>query len=196
MTLDTENSSADPARRHVQAAHFTNGGSKKMDQANGPGTAGQLLRLLIPITAAEDSRWGIRYALRLKAEGSRIEVIFLNVGEIITDWQALRFRTQAELARFQSERAQAFIDEASALLLEHDIPFRGLFRRGNPVFCIPDVAEELDCHQIVLPLPSGSICKLFSQNITGTIMQKNHIARIIAVDQDGRPADTDNNSSS
>ncbi len=167
-----------------------------MNQANGPGTAGQPLRLLIPITAAEDSRWGIRYALRLKAEGSRIEVIFLNVGEIITDWQALRFRTQAELARFQSERAQAFIDEASAPLLEHDIPFRGLFRRGNPVFCIPDVAEELDCHRIVLPLPPGRICRFFSQNLTDTIMQKNHVARIITVDQDGRSADTDSNPSS
>lgn len=200
MTFDTEQSSADPARRYAQAAHLNNehstAGELKMDQANGLGAAGQPLRLLIPITAAEDSRWGIRYALRLKGEGSRIEVMFLNVGEIITDWQALRFRTQAELARFQSERAQAFIDEASAPLLEHDIPFRGLFRRGDPVFCIPDAAEELDCHQIVLPLPPGRICRLFSQNITGAIMQKDHIARIITVDQHGQPADTGKNSSS
>lgn len=195
MTLDSEKSSADAAHRHVQAAHFTSEGLN-MDQANGPGTAGQPLRLLIPITAAEDSRWGVRYALRLKAEGSRIEVIFLNVGEIITDWQALRFRTQAELARFQSERAQAFIDEASVPLLEHDIPFRGLFRRGDPVFCIPDVAEELDCQQIVLPQPPGRICRFFSQNITGTILQKNHITRIITVDQNGRSAGTDKNPSS
>lgn len=195
MTLDTETSSADPAHRHIQSAHFTNGGLK-MDQANAPGTAGQPLRLLIPITAAEDSRWGIRYALRLKAEGSLIEVIFLNVGEIITDWQALRFRTQAELARFQSERAQAFIDEASAPLPEQDIPFRGLFRRGDPVFCIPDVAEELDCHQIVLPLPPGRFCRFFSQNITDTILQNSHLARIIIVDQDGQPVDTGKNSSS
>lgn len=188
MTLDAEKPSADPAHRHVQAAHFTSGGLK-MDQPNGPGTAGQLLRLLIPITAAEDSRWGIRYALRLKAGGGRIEVIFLNVGEIITDWQALRFRTQAEFARFQSERAQAFIDEASAPLLAHDIPFRGLFRRGDPVFCIPDVAEEQDCHQIVLPLPPGGICRFFSQNITDTILRKKHIVRVITVDGDGQPAD-------
>jgi len=200
MTPDSEKSSADPARRYVQAAHLSNthstDGGLKMDQSNGPDTAMQPLRLLIPITATENSRWGIRYALRLRAEGSRIEVIFLNVGEIITDWQALRFRSQAELARFQAERARAFIDEASAPLLEHDIPFRGLFRRGDPVFCILDTAEELDCHQIVLPQPPGRICRFFSQNITETLMQKNHIARIITVDQDGRPVDTGKNPSS
>lgn len=199
MTLDSEISPADPARRYVRAAHLSNAhstdGGLKMHQSNGTGTAGQPLRLLIPITATEDSRWGIRYALRLRAEGIRIEVIFLNVGEIITDWQALRFRSQAEFARFQSERAQTFIDEASAQLLEHDIPFRGLFRRGDPVFCIPDVAEEMDCQQIVLPRPPGGICSFFSQNITGSILQKNHIPRVITVDQDGQPTVTGKNQS-
>jgi len=197
MTLDNEKTPADPARRYVRHAHLGNEhsseGGLKMDQANGLGSTGQPLRLLIPITAAEDSRWGVRYALRLRAEGSRIEVIFLNVGEIITDWQALRFRSQAELARFQSESAQTFIDEASAPLLLHDIPFRGLFRRGDPVFCIPDAAEELDCHQIVMPQPPSSILRFFSQNITDTILQKKHIVPIITVDQDGRPADKGKN---
>lgn len=191
MTIDKEKSSADTVRRYAPPAHFTSG-ELNMTQANDLDATNQPLRLLIPITAAEDSRWGVRYALRLKKQGCRIEVFFLHVGEIITDWQALRFRTQAEMATFQSERAQAFFDEASAPLLTHDIPFRGVFRRGDPVFCIPDAAEEFDCHQIVMPPPPGSICRFFSKNVTGAIMQKNNVARIVNVDQDGWSADTGN----
>ena len=71
------------------------------------------IRLLLPIDATEESRWGIRYALHRHEEGQKIEVILLNIGEPITQWQILRFRTQQEIASFQSDRAQAFIDEAS-----------------------------------------------------------------------------------
>lgn len=190
MTLDNKPSPADSARRYAPPAHFTSG-EMNMPHSTDIGTSAQPLRLLIPVTAAENSRWGIRYALHLKKQGHRIEVIILNVGEIITDWQVLRFRTQAEIAGFQSERAQTFIDEASSPLPAHDIPFRGLFRRGDPVFCIPDVAEELDCHQIVMPVPPEGICSFFSKNVTGAIMQKNNAVPVICVDRDGRPADRD-----
>jgi len=190
MTLDNEKSPADVASRYAPSVHFTSG-ELNMAHPNDPGTSRQSLRLLIPVTAAENSRWGVRYALRLKEQGHQVEVIFLNVGEIITDWQALRFRTQAEIAEFQSQRAQTFIDEASSLLPARDVGFRGLFRRGDPVFCIPDTAEELDCNQIVMPLPAKRICSFFSKNVTATIMQKNNVVPVIIVDQDGRHADLD-----
>jgi hypothetical protein len=189
MTPSSEKSSAVLMQGRIPSGHFTSG-ELNMEHHDDKGIAGQPLRLLIPITAAENSRWGVQYALRLKEQGRRIEVIFLNVGEIITDWQVLRFRTQAEMARFQSERAQSFIDEASSPLLAHDIPFRGLFKRGDPVFCILDTAEELDCQQIIMPPPSGGVCGIFSKNVTGILMKKTHAARIITVDQDGRSADT------
>ena len=146
-------------------------------------------RLLIPITASEDSRWGVSYALRLAEKGQRIEVCFLNVGEIITQWQVLRFRTQAEIAKFQSERAQAFIDEASRPLVTHNIPFRGVFKRGDPVFCILDVAEELDCDQIVMPNPNSGVCSFFSRNIVTAVVRRSHVVPVITTDSNGTPSD-------
>ena len=82
-------------------------------------------RLLLPICACEESRWGIGYARQLQRAGQPVEAILLNVGEIVTQWQVLRFRTQQEVAQFQAERAQAFIDEASAPLAAENIPRRG-----------------------------------------------------------------------
>lgn len=160
-----------------------------MDSASRIDAPKQALRLLIPITANEDSRWGVSYALRLAGKGQRIEVCFLNVGEIISQWQVLRFRTQAEIAQFQSERAQAFIDEASSPLVTHNIPFRGVFKRGDPAFCIMDAAEELDCDQIVMPNPSGGICGFFSKNIVTAVARRSHVVPVVTVDNHGTPSD-------
>lgn len=173
--------------RHLLAP-LTNGESI-MDPAGRIDAPKQALRLLIPVTASEDSRWGVSYALRLAEKGHRIEVCFLNVGEIITQWQVLRFRTQVEIAKFQSERAQAFIDEASSSLVTHNIPFRGVFKRGDPVFCILDAAEELDCDQIVMPNPGGGICGFFSRNIVTAVARRSHVVPVVTVDSNGTPSD-------
>ena len=105
----------------------------------------KLLRILIPINANEDSRRAIQYALRRQREGRDVEAILLHVGEPITQWEVLRFRTQQEIAQFQAERAQAFIDEASGMLETAGIPCRGLFKQGDVVFSILDTAEEAGC---------------------------------------------------
>ncbi len=60
------------------------------------------LRILVPINANDDSHWGIRYAMCRHREGMQVEVILLNIGEPVTEWQVLRFRTQQEIARLQS----------------------------------------------------------------------------------------------
>ena len=49
---------------------------------------------LLPINANADSRWGVRYALQRQLEGTPVEVVLLNVGEFVTQWQVLRFRTR------------------------------------------------------------------------------------------------------
>ncbi|MFA7322556.1 MAG: hypothetical protein WC000_13915, partial [Dokdonella sp.] len=93
-----------------------------MNTLNTPDSDVEVLRLLVPINANEDSRWSIRYALRRQQESRAVEVILLNVGEPITEWEVLRFRTQQEISRFQEESAQRFIGEATAPLMTANIP--------------------------------------------------------------------------
>ncbi len=148
-------------------------------------TESKVLRLLVPINASEDSRWGIQYALRHHRQGNRLEVILLNIGEPITQWQILRFRTQQEIEQFQSERAQAFIEEAAQLLVAEDIPYRGLFKQGELIFSILDAAEELDCDEIVMPASDKGISSLFSCSIVHTVQQQQRDVPVVLVNSEG-----------
>ena len=138
-----------------------------MSEKDQTGVAQRRLRLLVPINANEDSRWGVTYALRQHDEGRDVEVCFLNVGEVITQWQVLRFRTQIEIAKFQAERAEAFIEEAAQPLAAKHILYRGFFKQGDIVFSILDTAEELECDEIVMPLPPTGLISVFSKTRLG-----------------------------
>lgn len=146
------------------------------------------IRVLIPIDATPESRWAVAYALRRHGAGDAIEACFLNVGEPITQWEVLRFRTQAEIAAFQSEQAQAFIEEACLPLIAKDIPCRGFFKQGNVVFSILDTAEELGCDEIVLPRPTSGFWRLFGRDVVGSVVRRHRGIPIIVVGADGTAA--------
>lgn len=156
-----------------------------MSENDRTGAAQRRLRLLVPINANEDSRWGVTYALRLHDEGRDVEVCFLNVGEVITQWQVLRFRTQVEIAKFQAERAEAFIEEASQPLAAKRIPYRGFFKQGDIVFSILDTAEELECDEIVMPLPPTGLLSVFSCDIVAAVKRQRRDVPIVAVNCNG-----------
>lgn len=147
----------------------------------------RVLRILVPINANDDSRWGIRYALRRHREGKQVEVILLNIGEPINQWQVLRFRTQREIAQFQSERAQAFIEEATKPLAAEDIPCRGFFKQGDVVFSILDTAEELNCDEIAMPVPKKGLSSFFSRDIVLAVKRQQRDVPVVAVNSDGMP---------
>jgi nucleotide-binding universal stress UspA family protein len=146
-----------------------------------------MLKLLVPINAREDSRWALRYAAQRRRAGAHVDVVLLNVGEPITQWEVLRFRTQPEITQFQSERAQAFIDEASTTLHELGIPVRGVFRQGGIVFSILDVAEELACDEIVMPREAGALAAFFGGDIVAEVRRRQRGVPLVTVDADGRP---------
>lgn len=141
----------------------------------------KLLRILVPINANDDSRWGIRYAVRRQRGGAQVEVILLHVGEPITQWEVLRFRNQQEIARFQAESAQTFIDEAMGLLTAAEIPGRGLFKQGEVVFSILDTAEETECDEIAMPPPHTGFPGLFSRDIVEAVMRRQRDVPVVVV---------------
>ncbi len=145
------------------------------------------LRLLVPINANQDSRWGVEYALRCHRQGLAVEVVLLNVGEPITQWEVLRFRTQQEIEQFQSERAQAFIEEASQPLAANEIACRGLFKQGKLVFSILDTAEELDCDEIVMPASKPWLACLFSSDVVSTVVHQQRGIPVVLVNGLGDP---------
>lgn len=129
-----------------------------------------LARLLIPIDATEESRWGVRYALRRAESGVRVEVFLLYIAEPVRNWEVLRFRTEEEVRNFFQERSAVFLEEAAAPLRQAQIPFQTYFRETQLVPGVSDFSEEFGCTEIVVPrtawfgiFPYGLAPKLLKQ---------------------------------
>ena len=149
------------------------------------GTTDRPLRLLLPIDALDDSRWGIEYAFRRQREGEHVEATLLNVGEPIAQWEVLRFRTQQEIAGFQAERAEQFIADSRRRLDERGIACHGVFRQGELISEIIDTAEELECDEIVMSAPRTFLGGLFSRGIVAALKRRRTSVPLVVVDRDG-----------
>lgn len=145
------------------------------------------LRILVPINADEESRWGVQYAVHRHLEGINLEVVLLNIGESITQWQVLRFRTQQEISQFQSERAQIFIEDVCQQLAAENIPCRGIFKQGDIVFSILDTAEELGCDEITMPSQKQGVSPLFSRDIVSQVKRQQRAIPVVLVNSSGIP---------
>lgn len=186
--MNTRSTSPNPNPRRPagrQASHSER--RQAMEATHEPETGKEVLRLLVPVTAEDDSRWGVAYALRRHADRQQVDVCLLNVGEFIDQWEVLRYRTQAEIAAFQLDRAEGFFDEAAEPLRERGIPWRGIFRRGKIVFTILDAAEELGCHEIVMPRSDAGLFGILSRRVVSSVVRRRRNIPVILVDRDGTP---------
>lgn len=142
-----------------------------MEHLNPDPSANDLIRLLIPIDATDESRWGLRYALRLTRTGTPLEVCLLYVAEPVRSWEVLRFYTEDEVRKHFQERSAIFLGEAAKTLSEAGITSRTYFREADAVGGVIDIAEELNCTEIVVPrtlwlglFPSGLGPKLINRH--------------------------------
>lgn len=145
------------------------------------------LKLLLPIDATERSRWGIHYAIGRKQSGHDVAVSLLFVAEPVTDWQVLRFLKQEEVRRFQAERGNYLLEDAAQPLRQAGIPAQMNYREGDIVFQILDVAEQLECDEIVLPMPYPRWARLFSLDIVREVARRQRSVPVTTVNSAGRP---------
>lgn len=130
-----------------------------------------LVRLLIPLDATVESRWGLKYALRLAGSGAQLEVNLLFVAEPVRNWEVLRFYTEDEVRKHFQARSVIFLEKAAQELAEIGIHCRTYFREADAVGGVIDLAEELNCSEIVVPrthwlglFPSGLGLKLINRH--------------------------------
>jgi len=143
-------------------------------------------RLLIPVDATERSRWALQYALA-QNRGRQVEVDLLFVAEPVTAWQVLRFRTQREIAEFQSTIAQWLLEDAAGPLQAAGIPVRCHFREGYVPGQILETAEQLGCEQIVLPSPTPRLLSLLSRDTVRAVQRAANGVPVITVNRAGSP---------
>lgn len=145
------------------------------------------LKLLLPIDATERSRWGINYALWRKQSGRDVAVSLLFVAEPVTNWEVLRFFSEERVRRFQAERGNYLLEDAAQPLRQAGIPAQMNYREGDIVFQIFDVAEQLECDEIVLPMPYPRWARLLSLDIAREIARRQRSVPVTTVSSRGMP---------
>lgn len=144
-------------------------------------------RMMIPVNANDDSRWGVQHALQCQRRGEAVEAVLLHVAEPVDAWQVLRCLTRAEVAACQAARASAFIESAAEPLRAANIPCRSVFKQGATVQTILATATELDCAEIVVPPPHAGWQRLFSRDYVSLLRAHARQATMVIVDAAGQP---------
>ncbi len=150
------------------------------------------MKLLLPVDATERSRWGINYAIWRKHSGHDVAVSLLFVAEPVTSWEVLRFMDQERVRRFQAERGGYLLEDAAQPLEQAGIRAQLNYREGDIVFHILDVAEQLACNEIVLPVPAMRWTRLFSPDIVREAMRRQRSVPVTTVTPDGTPEHPEN----
>jgi hypothetical protein len=142
-------------------------------------------RLLIPIGRNLRSGGAIHYALRRHAMGRPVEVCLLHVKESPGHWELL-FNLGRSEAHFE-RRTEDAMTKAALPLRQQEIPYAAYLRSGAVVFSILDAAEELDCSEIVVPMPRTGWGRLFSREVVKTLLVRQRFAAVITVTGEGQP---------
>lgn len=147
-------------------------------------------RILVPIKRGPRSSWGVRYVIQKHRTGKPVEVVLLNVSEPTTEWQALKYRTQQQIAQIHKQLAEVLIEDAAQPLVVAGIPYWGFFRHGPLVVSILDAAEELGCHEIAVPPPKKGLAALFSRNVVRELTKQERGIPVLTVNYGGFPIRT------
>lgn len=147
-------------------------------------TAG-MERLLVPIGRNGRSAGSIQYAIGRSRLGERVEACLLHVEEPVAQWELPETAVRPEaVLRKQVEHV---LSQATRPLAEYGIPYAAYLRSGDVVFSILDAAEELECQQIVVPLPRSGWRRLFSHDVVVALYARQRDIPVVAVADDGTP---------
>ena len=153
--------------------------SSRLPTACDPGAAGaSVLSLLLPIKQACDIVHGTCYARRLLEWGIPVKVNLLHV-------------TRASHASHAADHDEAgavaeLLREAALYLVRSNVEHRTLILSGEVVFSILDAAEQLNCHEIVLPeAHSTPWLRLFSSNIVRQLARARRGVPLVLADPNG-----------
>lgn len=139
-------------------------------------------RLLVPVKNAEGATRAISYAIRRRAEGLAIRVFLLHVEETFPAW--LPMAGDSPQAG-KSGGSTGIFGELMQMLEGLNIEVSVHVRYGPLVFSILDAAEELDCDEIVVPVPHKGPFRILSHNIVANLQAQQRSVHVVAVSKHG-----------
>lgn len=140
-------------------------------------------RVLIPVKKNDDVSPMIAYVVRCRAAGKKVAVVVLHVETSIPP-SSESSKNNRNLTVSIPSNCMAF-SNATEMLEGLDIEFATCMRNGETVFTILDVAEEIDCHEIVISAPSLSLLKIMTRKVSFQLLQNQRGIPVVSVDKKG-----------
>jgi hypothetical protein len=129
-------------------------------------------RLLIPVAASERSRWGVRYALRQQGSGQSVRVVLLFVADPVSAAKSCAFVRTSRGPAPRPRAARKSCTTQRSHWSRQAFSCQEVYREGDIVAQIGDVAEQLDCDAIVLPRPHARITKLLARDVVREVLKR------------------------
>ena len=83
--------------------------------------------------------------------------------------------------RYRSDPSDRIFNEPLDILTQQGVDHCAYIRSGGVVFTILDTAEELDCHEIIMPPPAAGIQHLWSRDIVRNVMRKQRKVPVVTI---------------
>ncbi|HRH80945.1 MAG TPA: universal stress protein [Thiobacillaceae bacterium] len=108
------------------------------------------MKLLIPTDGSQPALRAVRHAVRMLPLIREMEVHLLHVEPVIDSWEVKSHLVVDDIVEMQSSGAEEALREAEAVLRAAGVRYRTHVAEGDPAEMIVRLAEELECHQIVM----------------------------------------------
>jgi len=108
------------------------------------------MKILIPVDGSELSLDAVRYALGLRREGLKADIVLANVQEPASLYEMLTMR-DPQLVQGMSERAGDHLLEGARQLCDAaGVAYESEIASGDPAHTLLDIAERFACDAIVV----------------------------------------------
>jgi nucleotide-binding universal stress UspA family protein len=108
------------------------------------------MKILLPVDGSEFSLEAVRFAIRMVADGLRVEVVLANVQEPATLYELIVAHNADVIEQVSAEAGLHALQSAQVLLDAAGIAYEKEVAQGDPAHTIVDIVERFECDLIVM----------------------------------------------
>jgi uncharacterized protein VirK/YbjX/nucleotide-binding universal stress UspA family protein len=151
--------------------------------ASTAGTTAQARHLLVPISRAEQAVPAASYAKRLMRQGFCVRISLLFVAP---ESAVMREYDASDSGPAEKFSARNLLARAAGICAIENVETETLVRYGDVVFTVLDIAEQLNCHEIVVAARRLSFIPAFiSNSITGRLVKRQRAIPVMTLNPKG-----------
>jgi len=108
------------------------------------------MRVLLPVDGSELSMEAVKLALRMQADGLRLDAVLANVQEPATLYELLVLHDPDVVDRMSAQAGLDALAPAQALLDAAGVPYECEVAKGDPAHTLVEISERFGCDMVIM----------------------------------------------